>query len=323
MQLSVDDPELVPVALAAVKTVATAREQLHPTQRSMLTLAQKLIIGTELDIDALAPVGAEEVAGKLRGHAGAEWVVRGMVLACLARGEVTAEDAALVEAYTEALGVEEHVVRNLRQLAEGQMALLKLDVRRRSFTGQMIRQTREEEGIFSLLRGAATRIGIIEDAETAERFEALAELPPGTLGRALHEYYVENEFPVPGKRHALPAFGVVHDLCHVLSGYGVDGPGEIEVLAFQAGFMRTDPMSTLFFAVLQSHYKVRLVAIAPGGEGRLDDPKILERMIRAFKRGSAMTVDLFDHWDYRPHLAEPIANVRASLGVPPPDPNAA
>lgn len=319
MQLTVESPDLIPVALAAIKAVATARDELHPTQRSMLSLAQKILLGTEVDIDALAAADVEEVASKLRGHAGAEWVVRGMVLACLARGEVTAEDAARVETYAAALGVEEHIVRNLRQLAEGQLALLKFDVRRRAFTGQMIRQTREEEGVLSLLRGAASRIGILEDTETAERFEALGELPVGTLGRELHEYYVRNEFPVPGKRYALPALGVVHDLCHVLSGYGVDGPGEIEVVAFQAGFMRTDPMSTLFFAVLQSHYKVRLVPIAPGAEGRLDDPKILERMIRAFRRGSAVQVDLFDHWDYRARLADSIADVRASLGVPPPD----
>jgi hypothetical protein len=37
----------------------------------------------------------------------------------------------------------------------------------------------------------------------------------------------------------------------VLSGYGVDGSGEIEVVAFQAGFMKHDPFSTLLFIVLQ------------------------------------------------------------------------
>jgi hypothetical protein len=243
-----------------------------------------------------------------------------MVLVCLARGEVTEQDAALVEQYAAALGVDVHIVHNLRQLAEGHLALLRFDVTRRAFTGQAIAQTWEEEGTLGLLRGVASRMGLIEDSVLAERFEALGELTPGTLGRELYDYYVRNKFPLPGKRHALPSFGVVHDLCHLLGGYGVDGRGEIEVVAFQAGLMRHDPMSTLFFIVLQSHLNVRMVTVTAGAERALDHPEVMERLIRAFVRGSAVKVDLFDHWDYWKRMGEPIEEVRASLGVPPPDP---
>ena len=100
-----------------------------------------------------------------------------MVFVCLARGEVTEEDAALVERYAQALGVDVHVVKNLRQLAEGHLALLRFDVQRRAFTGQAIAQTREQEGMLGLLRAAASRMGLIEDSSTAARFEALADLP--------------------------------------------------------------------------------------------------------------------------------------------------
>jgi hypothetical protein len=80
--------------------------------------------------------------------------------------------------------------------------------------------------------------------------------------------------------------------------------------------MKRDPLSTLFFIVLQAHLDVRLVAIAPGSKGMLDDPAMLERALRALKRGAAVTVDLFDHWDYAALLGEPLAAVRAKLGVP-------
>lgn len=79
-------------------------------------------------------------------------------------------------------------------------------------------------------------------------------------------------------------------------------------------------MSTLFFIVLQAHLNVRLVTIARSAERALDDPKIMERMLRAFRRGAALKVDLFEHWDYWRLMGEPIESVRASLGVPPPDP---
>ena len=83
--------------------------------------------------------------------------------------------------------------------------------------------------------------------------------------------------------------------------------------------MERDPLSTLFVAVLQAHLGVRLVAIAPGNKGALDDPAILERMIRAAKRGSLVKRDLFDHWEYWPELSKDISDVRARLGVAPPD----
>ena len=91
MQIVVAQPELIPVALAAIRTVATARGELHPTQRSMLALVQKLLLGTDIDVDALAPITPEQLAAAVHGLPGAERIVRGMVLVCLARGDVDVE----------------------------------------------------------------------------------------------------------------------------------------------------------------------------------------------------------------------------------------
>jgi hypothetical protein len=319
MRLATPDPTLVPFGLRAVKTVATADGPLHPTQRSMIDLAQRLTLGTQLDVDALEPITPEALAAAVQVPAGRERIVRGMVLVCMGRGEVTKADAAAIERYARVLGVDEHSVTNVRQLAEGRLALLRYDVNRRAFTGRALAEARETEGLLSLLRAAASRAGFREDEATAAKYEALASYPEHTLGRELWDYYQRNQFPIPGRLHAIPAFATVHDLCHVLSGYGVDGPGEIEVVAFQAGFMERDPLSTLFVAVLQAHLGVRLVAIAPGKKGALDDPAILERMIRAAKRGSLVKRDLFDHWDYWPELSRDVSDVRERLGVVSPD----
>ena len=317
LRLDAPDPALVPFGLRAVKTVATVRGALHPTQKSMIDLAQRLVLGTQVDIDGLEPITPEALAASVSTPEGRERIVRGMVLVCMARGDVTKEDAAAIARYARALGVSEHAVVNVQQLAEGRLALLRYDVNRRAFTGQALAQAHETEGLLALLRAAAARAGFHEDEATAAKYDALASYPEHTLGRALSAYYERNHFPVPGRLNAIPAFATVHDLCHVLSGYGVDGPGEIEVVAFQAAFMERDPLSTLFVAVLQAHLGVRLVPIAPGRKGALDDPAILERMIRAAKRGSLVKRDLFDHWDYWPELANDIDGVRARLGVVP------
>ena len=125
---------LAALGLRAVKTVATARGPLHPTQQSMIDLAQRLTLGTELDVDGLEPITPESLAASIRAPEGRERVIRGMVLVCMARGEVTREDAADIERYARVLGVTEHAVTNVRQLAEGRLALLRYDVNRRAFT---------------------------------------------------------------------------------------------------------------------------------------------------------------------------------------------
>ncbi len=317
MNFTTPPPELVPFGLRAVKMVATAQGPLHPTQRSMLDLAQRLVLGTQLDIDQLEPITPEALATAIPMPEGRARVIRGMVLICMGRGEVSQGDAAAIERYASVLGVEEHAVTNLRQLAEGRIALLRYDVNRRAFTGQAIAEAREKDGLFALLRAAAARAGFLEDEQTAAKYEGLARYPEHTLGRELWEYYQRNNFPVPGRLHAIPALATVHDLCHVLSGYGVDPIGEIEVVAFQAGFVERDPLSTLFVAVLQSHMDVRLVAIAGSRKGSLDDPAVLERMFRAAKRGSLVNRDLFNHWDYWPELSKDVSSVREALGVVP------
>jgi hypothetical protein len=212
MHMGAANPALVPIGLRAIKTVATARGPLHPTQRSMLDLAQRLILGTHIDIDALEPISPAEVAAVVPLQEGRDRIIRGMVSVCLARGEVTPQDVATIEKYAHALGVEQHAITNLRQLAEGRLALLRYDVNRRAFTGRAVTDARETEGLLSLLRQAASRAGLREDESTAARYEALATYPEHTLGRELWEYYQRNHFPIPGRLHAIPAFATVHDL---------------------------------------------------------------------------------------------------------------
>lgn len=320
MDLGTPDPRFVPFALRAVKTIATVDGPLDATQRTLIAITQRLVLKTAIDVDALPPISPEELAAAIpEVPAGRQRIVRAMILVCFVRGDVTPAQAATVQRYAQALGVEEHSVEHLRHLAEGRMALLRFDVLRRSFTGLALAQSVEAEGALALLKSVAARAGLYDDAEEAARWDGLASHPEGSLGRALSDYYARNGFPVPGRKHSLPAFAVVHDLCHVLSGYGVDATGEIEVVSFQAGFMREDPMSTLLFIILQSQLGVRLVSIAGSRQGALDDPATLERAVRATRRGAAMTTDLFDHWDFWPELQRPLDEVRTRLGVPPPD----
>jgi hypothetical protein len=310
------DPARLPIGLRALKTVSTIERPLHPTQVRTVELLQRLFLKSAIDLDALAPITLDEVAAALPAGEPRTRLVRGLVLMSLMRGEVSPGETAAIASWARGLGVDEPGVLNLERLADGHLALLRFDVNRRAFTGQAIAEEREKTGLLGLLRAAASRMGLKEDEATVERFASLEQYPEGSLGRELAEYYHRNHFPMPGRKHALPSVGVVHDLCHVLSGYGVDGDGEVEVVAFTSGFLKRDPLSTVMFIVLQAQLDVQLVAIAKSRAHALDDPTLLERAFKAARRGAQLNRDLFDHWDYWPELARPIAEVRRDLGVP-------
>jgi ubiquinone biosynthesis protein COQ4 len=70
--------------------------------------------------------------------------------------------------------------------------------------------------------------------------EALHALPEGTLGKALARYYVDNgiepfESPYPVRNdvdYLAKRYREVHDVVHVITGYGTDPVGELELQAF-------------------------------------------------------------------------------------------
>ncbi len=72
---------------------------------------------------------------------------------------------------------------------------------------------------------------------------ALRRLPEGTLGRALAEYYVANgiapfvsDYPVHSDvEYLAKRYREVHDVVHIITGYGTDVVGELELQAFVLG----------------------------------------------------------------------------------------
>jgi ubiquinone biosynthesis protein COQ4 len=79
---------------------------------------------------------------------------------------------------------------------------------------------------------------------------ALRQLPEGTLGRALAQYYVDNgikvlECPYPIRTdvdYLTQRYREIHDVVHLVTGYGTDPIGELEVQVFlmgNVGFRRT------------------------------------------------------------------------------------
>jgi hypothetical protein len=318
MQLIHPSPDVALLGLRAMKMVACAPGQIAAPARRLLDAAQTIILRTAHDIDALPPITPEELAAGMTDPALREQFVDGMLVMSLTAGVPPERQLDVVGRFADALGVASPYVHDLHLLARRQMLLFRLDFMRRGHIADMVRQQYEDAGLLGTIKALLGLRGVLADPAVAAPYLALAELPAGTLGRALSDHYRGHGFAFPGEKHGFPEAGVYHDLSHVLSGYGTDPEGELEVGAFVTGFRRDNPIAVLLFVMLTFSAGVNVTPLPqPHLEGILERPGLAERMLRALERGARMKVDLSDRWDFWPYLARPIEDVRRELGVLP------
>ncbi len=84
-------------------------------------------------------------------------------------------------------------------------------------------------------------------------------------------------------------------------------------MSFIAGYRREDPFFWLFTIALQFHLGIKLSPYSPALLGHFDP----ELVLRALRRGMAMTRDLSVDYDPWPDMTRPLEEVRQAYGVPP------
>jgi ubiquinone biosynthesis protein Coq4 len=92
--------------------------------------------------------------------------------------------------------------------------------------------------------------GCAKDPNQAARYDALVKLPTDTLGYAFYHHCRDHGFAFPGEKPGFPEAGIYHDFTHVLSGYGTDPLGEIQVGGFTGGYKKHNPIFVILFAIL-------------------------------------------------------------------------
>jgi len=321
MSLIIPPPELAPFGLRAMATVARAAHRgIGRPERAMLEATQRVLLGTELAIDGLEEIGPAELAARFADPALAKQLVRGMLLLSLADGPPAPQQTALIHAYAEALGVEEGFVGTLDHLANKELLRFRLDFYRRTHLREYMQtHYRTQGGILGVAKALLGTAGLLEDHALAARFRAFGALPEDSLGYAFYRHYEDNGFSFPGERRGFPVGALWHDFGHVLGGYDTSPEGELQVSAFQSGYRRNeDALAVLFFAMLIHTAGVNVAPIdMPIWVGRIGQPGLADRILRAFRRGAEMDTDLGDDWDFWPYVELPIEEVRSRLGVPP------
>lgn len=314
MQLLKPPPELVPFGLRAMKTIATADGTFSDVERNLLATAQS-VFGTDVDVDALSTITPAELAAHLTDPAMRRQIVRGMIIVSLMDGEASPAETVLVEAFAEALGIESVDLTALRRLSDRQFLRARFDIARRFFAREKGIEYAKEKGLGWVVRSLSVMAGLREDAGIAARYRALESCPSGSLGRGYFDFVRANGYSFPGEKGSPPEMIALHDLTHVLSGYGTDPEGELQVLAFHAGCRREekDPFSFLMFGIAEFHLGLAMSPVATGSTGKLDPVK----MFRALERGSACAIDPTEGWDPWPVMNESLESLRERYRIPP------
>jgi hypothetical protein len=266
-----------------------------------LRLVQSLAhgyFGLDVDVTTLSPLTAAEFTERVDAD-DHQRIVDLLVVLEFCRHVDEAEQAARIEEYVQALGVDDPFVVVARDaLTEGHERVMTDWAR-----------FREAPVVEPGLPGS--------DAELARTLRALEKCAPGTLGRTYFDFLDSHGIPFPGEPGGGDASLVTHDFSHVIAGYGADGPDE---LALQAMLVSATGFEHHFSGLVAS------LALYESGKfeildivtkvGALDRAGATDRLAEAFRRGTACTAD-FSAIDHLARADQPLEAVRAECGVPP------
>lgn len=318
MQLLRPEPAVAEAGLRAMRQLALARGEFGTASRALIAAAQRQVLHTDLDVDALPPIGPEELAAAFRDPALAHQFVQGMTVVSLADGPPTAAQARLMASYARALGVDEPAVRVLGELANHHTVLFRLDFMRRSHIADMLKGAVHRDGFLATARSFAAFRGLREDPAVAARYKALERLPKDTLGYAFWRHCSENGFAFPGEPFGFPEAGVYHDFTHVLSGYSTQPEGEVQIGGFTAGYKKHTPIFVILFVILTFSAGINVTPVdQPVSLGILAQEGLADRFFVAVERGSRVPIDLSDGWDHWAWVDKPLDEARAALNIAP------
>ena len=291
-----------------------------PLQCDVIRQVALHVAGAELDVAALEPIDARAIAGMV-----ADPYVRRRLVQCVVALELledpTPELARHVRQYARTLAVEEPMVNAARRVADGQLALMYADIQRNSYYTEETKREILQGHIWRLLRSKFAYSNVVASRAIERKWAALSDMPDGSLGRTVAEFYRVHRFPLPGARRGIGEVGAQHDFVHVLADYPPTPEGEIDVFAFIAaamwdpkGFVQLVMTLGLFQNSTINRVAGKKVAIAR--PDTLADPGATARFGDALHRGSVCRVDALgiDHFAI---ADEPLDALREQFAIPP------
>jgi hypothetical protein len=305
-----------------MKTVALASGKSQPEAFALIEAFHELFFtNIPLDYDNLSTISPSELAEVVIESDLRKQVLNGLAMLSLVEGIPPESQIVVLTEFAKAFGERSELVEQIRSLSLGGFSQLSSSFTRfrSTFLNSSIYAQVKQLGLFQTAKSLATTWGLVEDKALANRYAALATYPEGSLGLALHRYYLKNKFSLPGQKRSLPEGISSHDVSHLLGGYDIDYVGETLVAAFTVGYRYEE---SAFFSSLVLEL-MSLTTIMPSSRSSSDcvsifsQPGMAQRFLRALERGIKCKVDLFQNFDFWTVAYEPIPVLCDRWGIEP------
>lgn len=314
-----DAAEVAVLARGIVSALETP-DGLTPLQELLIATMFHSMTGFEADIAHAEPITAGEFAIALerRNAIFRTRIVQVMLLVALVVRPLPRQVARQLEEFAGALDVADDMIDVAERFADGSLELASVDFARNGYLASI-----GPERLAALHTSALDDSWgqVVDDATLAGRWRSLEELPVGTLGRGVTDFYRDRGFVYPGRPGSAPPLLAQHDWVHVLAGYGTALESELEVFGFMAR-ANDDPRAFSLLAMVVSLFETGYLAAGAGlfeaDGGHLSTAGMAVRLADAMRRG-ALTAGSHDFLDldWFALADRPVAVVRHEIGLPP------
>ena len=321
-------PDLEETAFISRGLLAAMAPPGGPTalQQTLVEATAEAMTGHSIDMSSCTPMDPVTFAEGLarRDERFRTRIVHLMLMGQLTLVPLPVETCDRVTAFSRELGIDDEMLNVSRGFAENSLGLALIDFDRNGYTAGWDPADTTHLHTSSALDSAwefAT-----DDDDLVLRWCDLINCEPGTLGRAVFDFYRARGFLFPGRPDSAPPLLAQHDWVHVLADYGTTVESELEVFTFIAR-ANADPRAFSLMAMVISLFETGHLQSGAGlfqyDPGHLSKPGMANRLADAMRRGAQtldgpdfLRVDWFDLAD------RPVDEVRAQFGVTPKAPRA-
>ncbi len=287
-------------------------------QRILIEAVVSAMTGFAPDL-AAEPVPPEEFAQSLadRNLAFRTRIVQMVILYVLVLQPVPLAVVDRVDRFAGEAGVAEDMLTVAHEFAAGSLGLAALDFERNGYASTWAPGDESALHLSTHLAGAWDAVA--DDPALAQRWRGLEDLPAGTLGRRVADFYRARGFTYPGTPDSAPPFLAQHDWVHVLADYGTTVESELEIFAFIARAnddMRAFSLLAMVVSLFETAYLPSGAGLFRSDGGHLSRAGVATRLGDAMRRGALCTGSIdFLRVDWFAFADQPVDRIRSHFGV--------
>ncbi|MCU1468326.1 MAG: hypothetical protein JWM72_4254 [Actinomycetia bacterium] len=312
------------IIAGGVAAAVAPESGLTSLQRLLLESITESMTGFLVPANKVPRLGPHEFATAMarRDQGFRSRMIQFMLLCSLVLKPLPDEVVARVEEYAHELDVDDPMIRVAERYARGYLGLALVDFQRSGYMEAW--DPTQSAALHTSGELSDAWQACVSDEALAQQWEALRDLPDGTLGREVVKFYDARGFAFPGRPGSAPPLLAQHDWVHVLSDYGSTVECEIEVFAFVSR-SNDDPRGFSLLAMVISLFETGYMASGAGlfqyDPGHLSHRGMATRLADALRRGALCGWHGGGHdllaRDWFADAARPIADVRAELAIVP------